>query len=317
MKRTAVFLSFSMTLILFGCTGQSGDSSTSPDAVKKTPTEPAETTTDAPPATGTSQATSANAAITTPDELKATLRKKNPKLTSEIGVEADEQAIRAVQINDPNLEDISPLKGLPLMLLDLRGSRVEDLSPLQGMPLRELYLEDTPVDDISALKGMPLAKLYLSNTKVEDLSPLQGARTLSEVNLVGTKVADLGPLAKSPVRMLWMTGCPISDISPLKTMPLVSVTLADTKVSDLTPLERHPTLERLHIARTNVTDLEPLKWLRLTRLIFTPNRIKQGIDVVRVMDSLQEIDTAFPHPEHERPLPPAAFWQMYDAGALK
>ena len=176
----------------------------------------------------------------------------------------------------------------------------------------ELYLEDTGVEDIGPLAGMPLVKLYLSNCPVADLGPLKGCDSLKELNLVGTKVSDLGPLKGMGVEMLWLTGCPISDIGPLQTVRLVSVTLADTKVSDLGPLKGHPTLRRLHIAGTDVTDLSVLQWLQLTRLIFTPNRIKTGIEYARGMASLTEIGADF-----ESRMPPDQFWPMYDAGEFK
>jgi Leucine-rich repeat (LRR) protein len=248
-------------------------------------------------------------------QLKAALRAKNPRFEGDVGVEGDGRNIRIVEIHDPALEDISPLAGLPLLRLDLSQSHVTDISPLHGMPLRELYLEDTGVWEISVLRGMPLMKLYLSNTKVEDLGPLRDARQLRELNLLGTPVSDLRPLSRTPIEMLWLNKCPISDISPLQTVPLKSLTLADTKVADLTPLKGH-SLERLHIANTPVTDLSVLQWLHLTRLIFTPGRIQKGIEYARNMETLAEIDTEFDS-QPRRPLSPAEFWRLYDAGKFQ
>ena len=79
---------------------------------------------------------------------------------------------------------------------------------------------------------------------------------------------------------------------------------------DLARLKGMP-LKRLNIAGTKVTDLTPLKNLKLTRLIFTPNRIRQGLDVVRTLSTLQELDVIFREP---RRLQPTAFWAKYDAG---
>ena len=98
-------------------------------------------------------------------------------------------------------------------------------------------------------------------------------------------------------------------------MPLVSLTLEDTKVSDLSPLARHP-MERLHIAGTEVTDLTPLGTMRLKRLIFTPGKIKQGLDVVRQMDTLEELGTTFRDTFDNR-MPPQTFWELFDKGELK
>ena len=245
-------------------------------------------------------------------ELKAALKAKNPSFQGEVEVGADQSGIIAVKVNDEAIEDISPLAGLPLRGLDLARCHITDISALRGAPLMELYLEDTGVEDIGPLAGMPLVKLYLSNSPVEDLGPLKDCGSLKDLNLVGTKVSDLGPLKGMGIEMLWLTDCPVSDISPLQTVRLVSVTLANTKVSDLGPLKGHPTLQRLHIAGTEVTDLSALQWLQLTRLIFTPNRIKTGIEYARGMAGLTEIGTDF-----ESRMPPDQFWPMYDAGDFK
>jgi len=253
-------------------------------------------------------------AIRTQEALEAALKTKNPGLKGEVVAQSDGRNLVAVKVNDPGLTEIGPLAGLPLQMLDLSQCRVEDIKPLRGMPLRELYLEGTQVRDLGPLAGMPLVKLYLSKTPVEDLKPLAG-RPLEELNLLGTRVTDLSPLRGSRIRMLWLNDTPVSDISPLADVPLVSLTLAGTKVSDLSPLKNHP-LERLHIANTEVTDLSPLASMRLVRLIFTPGRIKTGLDVARKMPTLAEIGTAFGEGPDTR-MAPADFWRRFDAGEIK
>jgi len=251
-----------------------------------TPAEPSET----PPETQSDE-------IKSQEELEAALKAKNPRFAGPVGVGYDEQGVFCVEINDPGVEDISPLARLPL----------------KGMPRVNIFLEQTGVKDISVLEGLPLWSLYLTNTPVSDLSPLRGLKTkMKELNAIGSKVTDLSPLEGLDVEMIWLSECPISDISPLQNVRVVSLTLADTKVSDLSSLKGHPTLERLHIARTAVTDLSPLQWMDLTRLVFTPNRIKTGIEHARAMTSLTEIGIDF-----DQRLPPAQFWPQYDAGQFK
>ena len=230
----------------------------------------------------------------TQEQLEAAIKAKNPGFAGEVSVGSDGPRIVAVEIHDPAVEDISPLAGLKLQAVDFSGTRVRD---------------------IQALAGMPLVAAYFSETGVEDLGPLKGA-PLQELNLLRTKVSDLGPLEGAPIRMLWLNDTPVEDILPLRTMPLESLTLAGTKVSDLNPLKGHP-LQRLHIARSEVTDLTPLQWMRLARLVFTPGRIKKGIEHARNMASLREIGTAFGEAEWgiaDNLMPPAAFWEQYDAG---
>jgi hypothetical protein len=128
---------------------------------------------------------------------------------------------------------------------------------------------------------------------------------LVEFNAVDSKIADISPLAKSPITMMWLTNCPVESITALHTIPLVSVTLKGTKVKDLSPLSGTQ-LQRLHIAETPVEDLSPLKGVPLTRLVFTPANIKQGLDVAKAIP-LAQIGTRFEEDGNDL-LPPAQFW---------
>ncbi len=251
-----------------------------------------------------------------PSELTAAVQKANPTFRGEVIVE-NQDGVVVVAINDPEVRDISPLAGLRIHKLDLYQCPVSDLSPLRGLPLTAMALDRTQVKDLRPLTGMPLEYLSLSETEVSDLSPLAGC-PLKQLNLVRTKVTDLSPLARCPLETLWLNDTPVSDLSPLRSVPLVSLTIAGTKVRDLSPLKGMP-LKRLHIARSEVTDLTPLRWLRLERLIFTPSKIQSGMDVVRNMATLREIGTAFGESDWgiaDRVMPPAEFWELYDAGQL-
>jgi internalin A len=290
------------------------DSSTGPAAKADETTAPASDS-DKPAETEDASANRAAQAISTPEQLTAALKEKNPAFSGQLQMEPISADLLALVINDPNLKDIRPLARQRIGLLDLSKCDLTDLSPLQGLPLTELYLEDNArLADITALRGMPLQKLYLSRTRVENLGPLRGA-PLEDLNLLGARVKDLAPLAECPIKMLWLTGCPVEDISPLRRVPLVSLTLQDTRVSDLSPLEGH-SLQRLHIGGTEVTDLTPLGSSQLTRLIFTPAKIKTGLDAVRKIATLQELGTRFDDSADDK-MPPASFWELYDKGELK
>ena len=308
-----------------------GDVEAPPDLPEATPTDEQATSADPRPGTGEKQTPEPEddlakaeqpggkpSPITTEDELRAAIKAKNPKFEGELVAQGDGQTLIAIGLNDPAIEDISPLAGLPLRMLDLSDCHIADISALAGMPLQALALENTGVADIGVLRDMPLVRVYLRGTKVTDLGPLEGS-PLTELNLLGTQVKDLKPLAKMrSLKMLWLNDTPVSDISPLAELPLVSVTLAGTKVSDLSPLEKTG-LQRLHIARSDVTDLSPLKWMNLTRLVFTPQRIKTGMEYARQMGSITEIGTSFGEEEGRKDtmMPPRVFWRMYDAGELK
>lgn len=251
-------------------------------------------------------------------KLHETIRSKNPGYSGNGQFDIDEAGqVRAVALDNCGVTDLSPFQGMSLMALYLQGCAVPDITPLQGMPLVELYLENSAVKDLRPLAGMGgLRKLYLSGTMVTDLSPLKGL-AIVEMNLVNTKVSDLSPLAGMPLQMLWLTDTPVADISPLARSPLISLTLHRTQVNDLSPLAG-TNLQRLHIGETPVSDLTPLNGMRLTRLVFEPDMIKSGFDVISRMTTLTEIGTKFEDGNNDlQPL--ASFLQSraVDSGVAK
>jgi internalin A len=240
--------------------------------------------------------------------LHTRIRATNPGYKGGAEIAYDEALGLIGQINIATVTNLDGLKGMPFGALDLRGTPVSDLSPLKDMPLVMLGIEQTRVVDLSPLAGIKLKKLYLSKTAVTDLAPLAGM-PLEELMLVDTKVSDLSALKGAPLKMLWLNNIPVSDIKPIAGCPLVSLTLEGTSVVDVSPLAKHETLERLHIGRTGVTDLSPLKGLKLARLIFNPKKITAGMDVVREMKTLQEVG-----PSLKDRMPPTMFWGTLDSG---
>ena len=242
----------------------------------------------------------------TPDELRRRLGANENAHFQLAGSE-----IALAQLSNSGVTDLEPLRGLKLRQLDIRGLPIADLTPLAGMPLEVLYAEETKVSDLAPLKGMPLQILWLNHTPVADLSPLAGMR-LDELNLWATKVKDFSPLQSMDFGTLWLRETAIDDLSVLAGKSPVSLDLEDAPVDDLTPLAEMISLERLNIAGTQVSDLSPLADLRQKRLIFTPAKIKDGLEAIRGMSSLSELDVEFV--EGQPRMSPAEFWAKYDAG---
>jgi len=142
------------------------------------------------------------------------------------------------------VDDISPLRGMPLKSLVLNGSEVSDLSPLQGMRLRVLSLANTDVSDVSPLQGMPLVRLNLARTAVSNLSALSGM-LLERLVLNDIPASDLSALKGAPLRHLSLVGTRVSDYSTLLGMPLESINVTP---QDLT--NALPTLNRIKTLRT-------------------------------------------------------------------
>lgn len=240
-----------------------------------------------------------------PELLHARLKERNPYYQNEARVALEPASGLVAEIVESALVDLTPLRGLPFNALDLRLTPVSDLTPLAGMPLTLLALEQTRVADLSALRGMKLQKLYLNQTSVRDLSPLAGM-PLTELMAVGTHIEDLEPLRGAPLEGLWLNHNPVTNLAPLAECPLVTLTLEGTRISDLRPLAGIRTLRRLHLGDTPVQDLAPLTGLELTRLIFDPARITNGLEAARNLRSLTELGVTL-----ENRMAPAQFWEQF------
>lgn len=247
--------------------------------------------------------------------LHASMAELNPDYKRENAVfdPPDGSPLRAAEFNAAGVTDLTPLAKLKLVYLSLKDNPVSDLRPLSNMPIEELYLEGTTVSDLRPLKTLPLRTLWLNKTPVANLLPLDGL-PLTQLNLLETKVTDLSPLAGMPLETVWLNKTQVSDLTPLANCPIVSLTLEGTPISEISLVRRWPTLQRLHIGETKVTDLRPLAGLRLTRLIVTPQKITEGWDFIRNMSTLQELDIELREPQRWTP---DEFWRRFDAGEFK
>ena len=95
------------------------------------------------------------------------LKKVNPEWDGEYDYDDD---IKFLNLENTNISDLTPLKGMPLKFLYLENTNISDLTPLKGMPLEGLNLDNTNVSDLTPLKGMPLKLLYLDNMPAAEKS---------------------------------------------------------------------------------------------------------------------------------------------------
>lgn len=288
-------------LVVLGCLVGTGCDDPAPPSRPVLPPSGAQARdTDSPRAAWT-----AEQVVAQPETLHARIKERNPYYQNEARVALEPASGLVAEIVQSALVDLTPLRGLPFNALDLRLTPVADLTPLAGMPLTLLALEQTRVADLSPLRGMKLQKLYLNQTSVGDLSALAGM-PLTEFMAVGTRIEDLEPLRGAPLEALWLNHNPVTNLTPLAQCPLVTLTLEGTRVTDLRPLAGIRTLRRLHLGDTPVQDLAPLAGLELTRLIFNPARITNGLEAVRNMSSLTELGVTL-----EGRMAPAPFWEQF------
>jgi hypothetical protein len=243
------------------------------------------------------------------ERIQNILGRANPDYRGQGKFHEDSGVIVAAELANCGLRDLSPLKGLHLQGLDLSGNPVRELRHLKGMPLRNLFLENTRVESLKDLNQAKLMELRLNNSPVQSLKGLEG-QPLENLYAVRTQIKEVSPLRSSNLKQLWLSESPVSNVSGLAGLPLVSLTLHRTLVEDVTFVRQLPVLERLHIGETLIEDLTPLAGVNLTRLVFTPSRIKRGINVVRSLYGLREIGTIFDDAGRDL-TSPEVFWVKY------
>jgi Leucine-rich repeat (LRR) protein len=185
------------------------------------------------------------------------------------------------------------------------GDEPVDLDSIRGKPIKNLSLMGCgKLSDISAVAGMKLEDLELWKTQIKDISPLAGM-PLKKLVIFGCPVKDLSPLKGMPLESLWIGATEATDFSPLKGLPLKHLSLYSSVVTDISPLEGMP-LEDLDLSTFDsgrISDLTPLHGMKLKRLVFHANTVTKGMDLIRDMKSLEEINQQTP----------TEFWRKYDA----
>jgi hypothetical protein len=163
------------------------------------------------------------------------------------------------------VKDLTPLSGMPLRHLYLgssasgaRGCKITDLSALRGLRLVTLDINGLDLADISPLSGMPLEWLNLGGTSVRDLSPLKGM-PLKYLDCTQIKARDFSVLAGAPITELNVNFNRIDDLSFLHGMPLKTLSVGCFYANGFEVLSHIPTLEK--VVLPNGTPNLPLKEL--------------------------------------------------------
>ena len=183
----------------------------------------------------------------------------------------------------------NPDKAGPQISAD--GARLAYLAPVDGV----LNVWVGPLDDVEAAKPVThdthrgIRGYFWAYTNdhiiyVQDKDGDENWRVYC-VDLASGEVKDLTPLEGMRLTQLVMVKCRgIADLATLSNMPLTRL--------DMTGCE-------------GVTDLTPLQHMPLTSLIISrPDRITRGIQAIRDMPSLVEINAT----------PAEEFWKGFDAG---
>ena len=124
----------------------------------------------------------------------------------------------SLKVNNPEAEDLEPIREMPLLRLDISDTQIRHLEPIGAIGLRELNVSNTKVVDLSPIRRMPLEKLDLSATGIDSLQSITNM-PLKTLNLAGTPILNIDGLVNLPLEELRLDGClAITDFTPLTSM---------------------------------------------------------------------------------------------------
>ena len=175
-----------------------------------------------------------------------------------------------LNLDEANITDLSPLRGMPIERLGLWKTQVTDLSALRGMPLKYLQLSHTPITDLGPLRDMPLKNLRLFRSRVSDLSPLQGM-SLEQLDVSYTNVTDISVLRGMPLTEASLSNCPaLTDVSPLADCKELQIVTLPPNAKNFEFLRAFTKLKRLSFAEDKTPaefwrDYDSQGWLRTLR----------------------------------------------------
>ncbi|CAD2214388.1 hypothetical protein, conserved [Angomonas deanei] len=173
-------------------------------------------------------------------------------------------SLRELDLSETAVKDWSPLADLhqlrSLSLKRCTSFTKVHLPPAVCGSLTTLDLSYTAVDDFDFLSQCPLLEeLYLLKCGVTRLP--EGCHALRVVDLFGSDIADLGPLAACHrLERVGVDFTNVSDLSPLRGLcHLQVVELSGCVVTDITPLaDAVPVLRKVDLP-AGVTSLETLR----------------------------------------------------------
>ena len=92
--------------------------------------------------------------------------------------------ITDLEISETPVDDISPLRGMRIEMLNMRDTKIRDLSPLRGMPIVKLYLQAIPKDtDVAPLLDLPKLQQLVLSAGQKNLHLLRNHPTLQQIQI--------------------------------------------------------------------------------------------------------------------------------------
>ena len=187
----------------------------------------------------------------------------------------------AAVIADPNLRMAMLYSAQKRPTDGLTNDDVAALTSLSGM----VFFEDPEVE-MAWMEGGYMGQDAVIRP-IADLSGIERASSLTDVNLRGSQVTDLGPLYGLGLTDLDLAQTPVSDLGPLRASnQLSTLGLGGTAVVSLEPLSLLPKLTNVDLRATDVTDLRPLSGSNVTQLSITATDAIVGLDLMTSLEYL-------------------------------
>ena len=160
--------------------------------------------------------------------------------------------------------------------------------------LRLFYTVSSSYEDYTFLSSMTsLWELQLNGTDIADLSPLAAMTELKRLDLSNcSRITDLSPLSSlSDLKYLNLSMTAVTDLTPLSSLTALQVLHAsEMPIADLTPLSAMKELQELFISDTRVSSLAPLASLPSLRILWAGSCALSDITPLRTVSSLVEVN---------------------------
>jgi Leucine-rich repeat (LRR) protein len=244
-----------------------------------------------------------------------------------------------LDLSELNISDLSPLRDLPIAILNISRTAVTRLGPIVNCPIRELSAYDCVLADPAILGRLPLERLEFSQDGPSDLQHLRGLKLLSLTvhfkpgrpftpdlsALKGmpletfyaygfSELVSLRPLEGAPIARLRIPGAGVKDLGPLRKMPLAELDVSSTQITDISPLQGLP-LTYLNLMYTKVRDVSVLADCKSLSDLVLPRDAK-GIDRLRQLPNLKHISVEQRSDDDNAPsLTAEEFWAEFGGKA--
>jgi Leucine-rich repeat (LRR) protein len=189
--------------------------------------------------------------------------------------------LQRIQMPDGNIldfDDLTPIAAMPnLSELTLNGTGISSLEALRNFPkLTHLECRETPIDDLTPIANcLEIKYLDALGSRISSLEPLKNMKKMRHLNVAGTRISSLTGCPTEVLNFININGTKVSDLAPLATAKgLVTVEISHIPIQSLQPLRDAVYIESLNLRQTNVSDLKILSNKpRLMKLIISETNV--------------------------------------------